>query len=319
MSLEAPLQQQLPLFTPESKTARLPPRSRFDRAMSWLIRGRTDSASHALLAPSTIWLLLFLILPVASLLVLSITKRGPYGTFLWQLTTANFSRALEERYLPVLVRTLLYGGATTFICLAIGFPVAYFISFFAGKRRESLLVMLMIPFWTSCLVAIYSWIIILGREGLLNGLLVHAGMIDHPLLILNTPFSVVLGLVYFYIPFMILPLYGSLEKIPRSYIEASYDLGAGPVRTFLKVTLPLAMPGVYAGCILTFVPCMGDFLTAEFLGGPRTFLLGNMIENQFLMAQDWPFGAALTSLLLLLLISGLYFQQRLEMRELGKA
>ncbi len=313
--LETAVQPQLPLFPPESKSRALPKRSRFDQAMSWLIRGRSPSASHALLAPATVWLLLFLVLPVASLLVLSVTKRGPYGTFLWSLTSANFSRALDAKYLPVLLRTLSYASMTTLLCLTLGFPVAYFLSFFAGKRRETLLVMLMIPFWTSCLVAIYSWIIILGREGLVNSLLLRSGLIAHPLAILNTPFSVVLGLVYFYIPFMILPLYGSLEKIPRSYIEASYDLGANPVKTFLKVTLPLCLPGVYAGCILTFIPCMGDFLTAEFLGGPRTFLLGNMIENQFLMSQDWPFGAALTSLLLLSLASGLYFQQKLEYGE----
>lgn len=305
--------EQPPAGTDQS--ARTPARSRIDAALSWLIRGKSPAASHALLAPSAIWLSLFLVLPVASLLVLSVTKRGPYGTFVWAFTWANFARALEAKYLPVLLRTLTYAGLTTTLCLALGFPVAYFLSFYAGKRRETLLVMLMIPFWTSCLVAIYSWIIILGREGLINGLLLRAGVIDHPLAIVNTPFSVVLGLVYFYIPFMILPLYGSLEKIPRAYIEASSDLGANPAQTFLKVTLPLCMPGVYAGCILTFIPCMGDFLTAEFLGGPRTFLLGNMIENQFLMAQDWPFGAALTALLLLLLISGLYFQQRLEYGE----
>ncbi|MDE2237665.1 MAG: ABC transporter permease, partial [Elusimicrobia bacterium] len=137
-------------------------------------------------------------------------------------------------------------------------------------------------------------------------------LIAHPLRLLNTPFSVVLGLAYFYIPFMVLPLYGSLEKLPRQYLEASYDLGAGRARTFFKVTLPLCLPGVVAGCILTFIPCMGDFLTAEFLGGPRTYLVGNLIQNQFLMAQDWPFGAALTSVLLILLVAGLYFYQRVE-------
>ena len=119
-------------------------------------------------------------------------------------------------------------------------------------------------------------------------------------------------MVYFYVPFMVLPLYGSLEKIPRTYIEASYDLGAGKAATFLKVTVPLSLPGVFAGCILTFIPCMGDFLTADFLGGPRTYLVGNLIQNQFLMAQDWPFGSALTSLLLLSLVSGLYIFQRIE-------
>lgn len=286
--------------------------SRLDAGLSWLIRGREARASHALLVPASAWLLLFLVLPVVSLLAMSVMKRGAYGTIVWEATAANFARALDPRYLPVLVRTLGYAGATTAFCLLLGFPVAYFISFFGGKRRDLYLIGVMIPFWTSALIAIYSWIIILGREGLLNSLLVRVGLLDAPMKFLNTPFSVTLGLVYFYVPFMVLPLYGSLEKIPRSLIEASYDLGAGPVRTFLRVTLPLALPGVFAGCILTFIPCMGDFLTAEFLGGPKTYLLGNLIQNQFLMAQDWPFGAALTSLLLITLASGLWFQQRFE-------
>jgi spermidine/putrescine transport system permease protein len=296
------------------------PQSRADAFLSWLVRGKDSRASHAMLFPATIWLLCFLILPVASLLVMSLAKRGPYSSVIWTFTWANFARALDHKYLIVLIRTMSYALATTSICLLLGFPMAYFLSFYAGKRRETLMIMLMVPFWTSCLVSIYSWIIILGRAGLLNTLLKdRLGLISEPLQILNTPFSVILGLVYFYLPFMILPLYSSLEKIPRQYIEASYDLGAGTVQTFFKVTLPLALPGVFAGCILTFVPCIGDFLTAEFLGGPKTYLIGNLVQNQFLMAQDWPFGAALTTILLISLISGVYFYQKLEAAELERA
>jgi len=176
----------------------------------------------------------------------------------------------------------------------------------------------MIPFWTSWLVAIYSWIIILGREGLLNSLLRGLGISDAPIGFLGTPFSVILGLVYFYLPFMVLPVYASLEKIPRAYIEAAHDLGADRFKAFVKVTLPLSLPGVLAGSILTFIPCMGDFLSADFLGSPRTYLVGNLIQNQFLMAQDWQFGSALTSLLILFLITGLYAQHRLEARTVGE-
>lgn len=137
-----------------------------------------------------------------------------------------------------------------------------------------LMVLLMIPFWTSCLVSIYSWIIILGQEGLINNILSGLGLIARPIEFLNTTFSVILGMVYFYVPFMILPLFSSLEKIPRAYIEASYDLGAGAITTLARVIIPLCLPGILAGCLLTFVPCMGDFLTADFLGGPRTYLVG---------------------------------------------
>ncbi|MBI3552730.1 MAG: ABC transporter permease [Elusimicrobia bacterium] len=293
--------------------------SSVERALSWLVRGKDPRASHAMLIPATLWLLCFLLLPVASLLAMSLATRGPYSSVIWTFTWANFARALDHKYLVIVLRTVGYALSTTGLCLILGFPMAYFLSFYAGKRRETLMILLMIPFWTSCLVAIYSWIIILGRAGLLNNTLLWLGVIKTPLLILNTPFSVILGLVYFYLPFMILPLFSSLEKIPRTYIEASYDLGAGTIETFVKVTLPLALPGVFAGCILTFVPCIGDFLTAEFLGGPKTYLIGNLVQNQFLMAQDWPFGAAVTSVLLLSLISGVYLYQRLESQELERA
>lgn len=292
--------------------------SRWDNKLSWLIRGQSQKASHALLAPSSLWLLIFLLLPVVWLLALSFTSRGPYGSFVWSFSLDNYARALNAKYLPIVLRTIAYASTTTFLCLLLGFPVAYYLSFFAGtSRRERLMIGLMIPFWTSSLVAIYCWIIILGQEGLLNNILTRLGLVRSPLMLLNTPFSVILGMVYFYLPFMILPLYSSLEKIPHDYIEAAHDLGAGMIRTFFQITLPLSLPGVIAGCILTFIPCMGDFLTANFLGGPNTYLLGNLIENQFLMSQDWPFGAALAALLLLSLFSGLYFYQRLEAKEMG--
>jgi spermidine/putrescine transport system permease protein len=284
-----------------------------DAALSWLIRGRSRVASHLLLAPASLWLALFLVLPVASLLLLSLTTNGPYGTILWKFSWDNFAKALDAKYLPVLLRTVGYAASATGLCLLLGYPLAYYLSFRAGPRREALIVLLMIPFWTSCLVALYSWIIILGREGLLNTLLVDTlGLLPVPLGFLNTPFAVILGLVYFYLPFMVLPLYGSLEKLPRSYIEASYDLGAGAFETFRKITLPLSLPGVLAGCLLTFIPCMGDFLTADFLGGPGTYLVGNLVSNQFLMAQNWPFGAALTTLLVVPMLCGLALHQRLE-------
>jgi len=287
---------------------------RLRRGLSWLIRGRSQSASHLMLAPAAFWLLGLLVLPVASLLILSVTSRGAYGACAWVFTWDNFRRALDVKYLPVMARTVTYAGTTTLLCLLLGYPLAYFLSFQAGPRRDLFLVLLMIPFWTSWLVAIYSWIIILGREGLLNGLLRSLGIVSSPISLLGTPFSVILGLVYFYLPFMVLPVYASLEKMPRAYIEAAQDLGAGKIEAFLKVTLPLSLPGVLAGAILTFIPCMGDFLCADFLGSPRTYLVGNLIQNQFLMAQDWQFGSALTSLLILFLITGLYAQHKLEAR-----
>jgi len=285
------------------------------KALSWLIGGRKPAASHLLLAPAALWLLAFLVLPAAGLVALSFAKNGAYGQVIWSLGLQNYRRAFDPKYVPVLLRTVCFAGATTGLCLLLGYPLAYFLSFRAGRWRNAMIIGLMVPFWTSALVAFYSWMVILGKEGLLNSALLRFGFISAPLGILYTPFSVLLGLVYFYLPFTVLPLYGSLEKVPRSLVEASYDLGAGRWTTFVKVTLPLSLPGVVAGALLTFVPCLGDFLTAELLGGPRYYLLGNLISNQFLMAQDWPFGAALTSLLLLGLVGGLWVYRKWEAEE----
>ncbi len=282
------------------------------RAINWLLAGRRSEASHLLLAPAALWLLFMLVIPALGMVALSFAHNGPYGVVVWSLSLENYRRAVDPKYLPVLVRTLGFAGGATALCLLMGYPLAYFLAFRAGKWRNALLVGLMVPFWSSCLVAFYSWMIVLGKEGMLNAALLRFGFLSQPVGFLYSPFAVLLGLVYFYLPFCVLPLYASLEKVPRSYIEAAYDLGAGRWTAFFKVTLPLSMPGVIAGCLLTFIPCLGDFLTAEILGGPRFYLLGNLISNQFLMAQDWPFGAALTSLLLAGLVVGLWVYQRWE-------
>lgn len=282
------------------------------RALSWLLAGRRPLASHLLLAPTTAWLLLFLVVPSLALLGLSFAQNGAYGQVAWELGLHNYRRAFDAKYLPVLLRTLAFAATSTAACLVLGYPLAYFLVFRAGRWKNALLIGLMVPFWSSTLVAFYSWMIVLGKEGLLNSALLQLGILNEPLGLLYTPGSVVLGLVYFYLPFMVLPLYGSLDKVPRSLIEAAYDLGAGRWTAFFKVTLPLSLPGVVTGCLLTFIPCLGDFITAELLGGPRYYLLGNLISNQFLMAQDWPFGAALTVILLAGLVAGLRVYQKWE-------
>lgn len=282
------------------------------KALSWLLGGRRPLASHLLLAPAALWLLLFLVIPSLALVALSFAKNGTYGQIVWELGLHNYRRAFDAKYLPVLIRTLAFAGSATTLCLLLGYPLAYFLVFRAGRWKNALLIGLMVPFWSSTLVAFYSWMIVLGKEGLLNSALLKLGFLSQPLGLLYTPASVVLGLVYFYLPFMVLPLYGSLDKVPRSLVEAAYDLGAGRWTAFLKVTVPLSLPGIVTGCLLTFIPCMGDFITAELMGGPRYYLLGNLISNQFLMAQDWPFGAALTVILLCGLVAGLRVYQKWE-------
>jgi spermidine/putrescine transport system permease protein len=193
-----------------------------------------------------------------------------------------------------------YAAITTAICLAVGYPVAYFIGRAGEGARNKLLMLVMIPFWTSFLIRTYAWMSILKTEGPLNGLLLYARVISAPLDILYTPSAVVIGLVYSYLPFMILPIYGSVEKLDSTLIEAAFDLGAGPVSAFSHVIIPLTRPGIFAGVLLVFIPAIGMFAITDLMGGARVPMIGNVIQNQFGQARDWPFGAALGMTLLVL-------------------
>ena len=250
------------------------------------------------------------------LVALSFAKNGAYGQIVWSFGLQNYRRAFDPKYVPILLRTLAFAGATTALCLLLGYPLAYFLSFRAGKWRNAMIIGLMVPFWTSALVAFYSWIVILGKEGLLNSALMRFGFISAPLGILYTPFSVLLRTG---VPFIFRSpscrCAAPSRRVPRSLVEAEATTSAETAgrRSCIDHAFPLSLPGVIAGALLTFVPCTPrDFLTAEILGGPRYYLLGNLISTQFLMAQDWPFGAALTTLLLVGLIGGLFVYRKWE-------
>jgi spermidine/putrescine transport system permease protein len=193
----------------------------------------------------------------------------------------------------IFVRSIGYAGLTTLICVVVGYPVAYYIARVSEEKRNRLLLLVMVPFWTSFLIRTYAWITILKQEGMLNGFVsaLHLGV--GPFNLLYTPTAVVIGLVYAYLPFMILPIYGSAEKLDNSLIEAAHDLGAGPLRAFSAVIVPLTMPGIAAGTLLVFVPAIGMFAITDLMGGAKVPMIGNVIQNQFLQARDWPFGAAL--------------------------
>ena len=202
-------------------------------------------------------------------------------------------------YLAILWRSVEYAGLTTLICLVVGYPVAFVVGRASERRRPLLLTLVMIPFWTSFLIRTYAWVTILKSEGLLNSLLLQLAWITEPIEMMYTPFAVILGLVYTFVPFMILPIYGSVEKLDGSLIEAALDLGAGPWRAFWQVILPLTRPGVSAGILLVFVPALGLYAVNDILGGGRVDMIGNVIENQFKgTARNWPFGAALGTALL---------------------
>ncbi|GAK53896.1 binding-protein-dependent transport systems inner membrane component [Candidatus Moduliflexus flocculans] len=259
----------------------------------------------ALLFPAGFWLFFFFLVPLGIILVYSFVLRGVYGGVEWTGTLENYTRAIDPLYVKILWRSLGIALFTTIFCLLCGYPLAYFIAFAPRRWKNLLLILLIIPFWTNFLIRTYSWIVILQEEGLINSLLLSLGVIHQPLNLLYTMKSVMIGMVYGYLPFMVLPLYSSLEKLQPSLLEASMDLGANRVKTFLHVTLPLTAPGMVAGIILVFIPTIGEFVIPDLLGGAKTVLVGNVITNQFLTARDWPFGAAITFILVVFVLIGL--------------
>lgn len=247
-----------------------------------------------LLAPLLLWLLAFVLAPGVLLVAYSFAERDELGRVVFAFNLENYRRIADPVYIAVFGRSIAYAAITTTICVALGYPVAWFIARAPEKWRTRLLLLVMIPFWTSFLIRTYAWITILKSEGLLNGLLLYGHLITAPLELLYTPGAVVTGLVYAYLPFMILPLYGSAEKVDPALIEAAHDLGCGPWRMFRHVVIPLTLPGLAAGVLMVFVPAIGMFAISDLMGGARVPMIGNVIQDQFVgQARDKPFGAAL--------------------------
>ena len=272
------------------------------------------------MAPAFLWWVVFLFAPLALILVSSFFKRGPFGGVVYELTGANFSRATDPLYLSVLWYSVRMAFLATLICFLIGYPAAWFIATRPSARvRNALLVLVILPFWTNFLIRTYSWIVLLNRGGVINRTLISAGVIDQPLPLLYNDFAIVLGLVYGYLPLMILPLYASLERLNPEVLEAAEDLGSRPFRALRTVTLPLIAPGIVAGCVFVFVPSLGNFPVPQLLGGGRRIMIGNLINQQFLDARDWPFGSTLALLVMAILLVLLVFQSRVlrRSREIG--
>lgn len=267
-----------------------------------------------LLAPLLLWVTVFVVAPGALLAVYSFCDRDELGRVVFDFTTASYARVVDPVYLGIFARSIGYAAATTVLCLLIGFPVGWWIGRAPERSRPRWLLLLMIPFWTSFLVRTYAWIMILKQEGLLNAVLRTLVPGAAPLDLLYTPTAVMIGLVYAYLPFMILPIYGSAEKLDGSLIEAAHDLGAGPLRVFSAVIIPLTAPGIAAGALLVFVPSIAMFAITDLMGGARVPLLGNVIQNQFLQARDWPFGSALGVVFMLLFALSYWVLVRLRDR-----
>ncbi len=245
------------------------------------------------LAPSwTVMLTLFLC-PLAIMLAYSFLTRGTYGGISLPWTAESYQRLVDPIYFAILWRSFWIAGVSTLFCLLLGFPLALFISR-SGRRKDLYLSLVMLPFWTSFLVRTYAWMFLLRDTGMINTLLEKVGVIHSPLPLLYNDGAVILGLLYGYLPFMVLPLYATLERLDRNLLEASADLGARPWATLTHVTLPLCAPGIRAGAILVFIPCLGAYLTPDLLGGGKSVMIGNLIQNQFTTARDWPFGSAVS-------------------------
>jgi spermidine/putrescine transport system permease protein len=260
--------------------------------------------------PALLWMGALFVLPMLMIAILSFLKRGTYGQVVYEFTLNNYIRIFDPLYGQIFWDTLVVAVLTTVFSILCGYPLAYYISRLEKSTQQIWLLLVMIPFWINFLVRSYAWVIILRSQGVINTFLQSLGIISEPLPLLYNSGSVLLGMVYTLMPFMVLPIYVSLEQMDRRKLEAAYDLGATPWKAFWHVTLPMTKTGVVTGSILVFVSSIGMFVVPDVMGGAKSALIGNVIQNQFLSARDWPFGSALSIVLMLLsmLLILLYFR-----------
>lgn len=264
------------------------------------------------------WFILFGVIPLLLLVITSFLTMDPADLVRFSFSLKAYSQLLiDPSYMIIFIRSVKLALATTLLCLALGYPFAWYTARMTPKWRTSVLVLLMIPFWTNSLVRTYAMRMVLGTQGILNKALLSLGFIHTPLKIMYTDYAVVAGLFYLMLPFMVLPLYATIEKLDFQLVDAARDLGAGAVNAFTKVIFPLTLPGIMAGCIMVFVPTMGLFYVASLLGGARQLLVGNLIQQQFLNARNWPLGSA-TSIVLIIFMTVMLIGYGLLLRRFGR-
>jgi spermidine/putrescine transport system permease protein len=273
---------------------------------------------NLLAAPAIVWLVIFMIAPCALILLFAFFERGVFGGVEYNLNLDNFLRVADPLYASIFLRSARIALTASVSAIFIAYPAAYAISRAPARRQPILLFFAILPFWSNYLIRTYAWIVLLNREGLVNNLLKSLGYTGEPLSLLYTERAVLIGLVHNYLPFVILSIYSTLSRLNPELIEASRDLGADPLRSFWRVTLPLSLPGVAAGGIFVFILAIGNFVTPALLGGGRFQMIGNLVYDQFLSANDWPFGAALGMVLITLMIVLLMFQGRMTARVSGE-
>jgi spermidine/putrescine transport system permease protein len=288
-----------------------------------------------LISPSLFWLLVFFLIPLILVFAISFGQRGTYGGVRWHITLENYARFFDPLYLRIFGRTLVIALTTTVICLLIGYPLAYFIATRPARWRNGLLLLLMIPFWTNFLIRTYAWLLLLRDQGFINAFWtgpLHAVFAQlaltvplpiwepllqatsAPLTLFGTDGAIIVGLVYGWLPDMVLPCYAAIERLDYSLVEAAQDLYANRLKSFLRVILPLTMSGIVAGSILVFIPSLGAYITPDLLGGAKSIMIGNVIYSQFMAARDYPFGSAISFVLMAVMLVGtlIYFRMGRE-------
>ena len=278
--------------------------------MSAFFRRHPGAVAWLLLAPGLLYLAVFYIVPTIQMFLVSM-QTGSLGAGYQQTFNLAIYPQQISKYWDEFVRSVVFGGSATLLCLALGFPLAYFIAFRGGRYKSLLLFLIIAPFFTSFLLRTISWKIIFADNGMLLGPLKDIGLLPEDFRVLATPIAVIAGITYNFLPFMTLPLYVALEKIPASTLEAAQDLYADPSSRFRRVTLPLAMPGVIAGSLLTFIPAVGDFVNAELLGNPQSQMIGNVIQARFLKVGDYPMGSALSFILMFAILAAVLIYARI--------
>lgn len=284
-----------------------------------------------LLAPAMLFIAFFMLAPIGLMAYVSVLERGDFGGVEWGVLSIDaywsffFERELDGSvtintdYVQIFLRSFGLSLITTVLALLVGFPTALYMALQPERYRNLLVFLVTIPFWTNLLVRNYAWILLLRNNGLIDGSLNKLGIISEPINVLYTPFATGIGLTYSFLPFMVLPIYASLEKLDFRLVEAAFDLGANRVRALFRVIVPLSAPGIIAGCILVFVPCLGAYVTPELLGGSKSMMIGNLIQTQFGASRNWPFGAALAfALLTIVLLAMMVYALRFRGQEPGE-
>lgn len=289
------------------------------------LRTRDRLQLGTLLGPLSLFLAIFFLGPLFIMMVTSFLAPGLYGGVEWHFYPDNFGRilgfadpAFEEYdpiYIAIFLRSIRIAILTVVVTLLVCYPAAFQISRLSERWKNISLFLITLPFFTSLIVRLFVWVLLLRQTGLINELLLKTGIINRPLEMIYTDGAIIVGMVYIFIPFMFMPVYASVEKLDWSLVRASQDLGAGPVRTFLRIILPLTLPGIVGGSIIVFIPALGNFVVPAVLGGAKVQMLGNLIEQQFLSARNWPFGSALAMLVMSVMLVLLLFYVRQESRD----